>query len=399
MDDNKDLKTPVDPDVSDPVTEDTKPLTEEAEAAAEDTAEDSNSEKDYSLDDFDDDNDADDDDEEDTESIDEEDEEFEDSESEDASKPKKPLIQKTIIISLVIVIISVVAALVITLFFSNDVTGTWRVYIPENGYAATSDEVSVTETDFYFTFSRDKNLTVANGTLTGKGTYEIEKNEEGQNVVKIDAIMPTSRGAEIINSEYTFTLDGTIFTGKTLNLERNITSYNGATYTEKLELKSETYKAPELERKEEFEKNEDILGEWKYNTNEYSNIYQFNDDGTFSFIQKIQKSNTYMGMQMEDPGNTEPKIYEFDLNGIYNVKDTKITMDYFFFEQSSMDVEYKLDGDTLYINGIPFTRDGSATIDEAQLYMSQQQQAQKQAQQQAQQQATQQTTQPATQAQ
>ena len=43
MDDNKDLKTPVDPEVSDPDTEDTKPLAEEAE----DTAEDSDSEKDY----------------------------------------------------------------------------------------------------------------------------------------------------------------------------------------------------------------------------------------------------------------------------------------------------------------------------------------------------------------
>lgn len=410
MDDNKDLKTPENPGLEDSVTEDTKEVSEDEKAAAEETAAD----KDYSLDDFDEDKAA----EKTEEELDSEselngadnDSEFDgaddDSEypvTEDEPENKKPLIQKTIIISLVIVIIAAIAALVITLFFSKDVTGTWRVYVSEDESAATSDEASATETDFYFTFNSDKTLIVTNGTLSGKGTYEIGQNEEGQSVVKIDTIMPSTQGAQIVNSEYTYTLDGNIFTGKTLNMERAIQSYTGATYTEKLELKTATYKAPELEREGDFEKNEDILGEWKYNTDTYSNIYRFNEDGTFSFIQKVQKSNTYMGMQLEGSEDTEPKIYEFDINGIYNVKDDTFTLSYYFYSQSDMEQKFKLDGDILYINGIPFTRDGSATIDEAQLYQSQQQQAQQEAQQQQQaaqqgtQQAAQQGTQQATQ--
>ena len=102
MDDNKDLKTPVDPEISDPVTENTQPLAEEAEVTADDAA----AEKDYSLDNFDDNND--------TAEVPEEadgtvtepvnDEASQPVEEEAAPKRKKPVIQTTIIISLIKVI-------------------------------------------------------------------------------------------------------------------------------------------------------------------------------------------------------------------------------------------------------------------------------------------------------
>ena len=371
MDDNKDLKTPVDPEVSDPDTEDTKPLAEEAE----DTAEDSDSEKDYSLDDFDDDSDAEEDDESDDEEDDELDEleELEDSEYEDEPAKKKPLIQKTIIISLVIVIIAVLAALVIKLFFDNDVTGTWKytIEMPANTMSASSDEAATTEYDWYFTFKRDKTVTLTIGSISSVGTYEIGTNDEGKQTVTLDLYFtPSSR---IMNLEFDYKVNGNIFTGKSLTLSRSVTSYTGQTDTEELDLKSATIEAPEIKRTGEFEKDEDLIGEWKYNEDEYSFTYQFNDDGTIRNTQKLQTNgNTYMGLQLGEDENSEPKIYEIDIDGLYSSNENTITIDSFFFEQNSRQILFKRDGDILYINDpalgqgyLPFTKDGSATVDQA----------------------------------
>ena len=396
MDENKDLKTPVDPENSDPVTENTQPLAEEAQAAAEDAA----AEKDYSLDTFDDDNDKadvpEDADGTVTEPVD--DEALQPVEEAAAPKRKKPIIQTTIIISLIIVIIAVLATLVVKVFFDKEITGTWH-YVREVQVAnqgATSDEAESTiGIDYYFAFSNDGTVKSTIGTITSKGTYSVSQNEDGQSVVTIDVYdVPTTY---FLNGEYTYELKGNIFTGKTLVLSKDAADTTGQTQTRTYEMKSEAYKAPELESEGEFEKNDDLIGKWTYSTGEYKLAYEFNEDGTAKYLEQATSINPY---------TYTPVNIDITMNGIYNVKDDTATITYFYIKQADKVVQFKREGDILYINDpslplgfLPFTKEGAAPASADEI-SAQAQQGQQQAQQPAQQQqATEQTTQQAANAQ
>ena len=396
MDENKDLKTPVDPEISDPVTENTQPLAVEAQAAAEDAA----AEKDYSLDTFDDDNDKadvpEDADGTVTEPVD--DEALQPVEEAAAPKRKKPIIQTTIIISLIIVIIAVLATLVVKVFFDKEITGTWH-YVREVQVAnqgATSDEAESTiGIDYYFAFSNDGTVKSTIGTITSKGTYSVSQNEDGQSVVTIDVYdVPTTY---FLNGEYTYELKGNIFTGKTLVLSKDAADTTGQTQTRTYEMKSEAYKAPELESEGEFEKNDDLIGKWTYSTGEYKLAYEFNEDGTAKYLEQATSINPY---------TYTPVNIDITMNGIYNVKDDTATITYFYIKQADKVVQFKREGDILYINDpslplgfLPFTKEGAAPAS-ADEVPAQAQQGQQQAQQPAQQQqATEQTTQQAANAQ
>ncbi len=393
MDENKDLKTPVDPEISDPVTENTQPLAEEAQAAAEDAA----AEKDYSLDTFDDDNDkADVPEEADgtvTEPVD--DEALQPVEEEAAPKRKKPIIQTTIIISLIIVIIAVLATLVVKVFFDKEITGTWH-YVREvqvANQAATSDEAESTiGIDYYFAFANDGTVKSTIGTITSKGTYSVSQNEDGQSVVTIDVYdVPTTY---FLNGEYTYELKGNIFTGKTLVLSKDAADNTGQTQTRTYEMKSEAYKAPELESEGEFEKNDDLIGKWTYSTGEYKLAYEFNEDGTAKYLEQATSINPY---------TYTPVNIDITMNGIYNVKDDTATITYFYIKQADKVVQFKREGDILYVNDpslplgfLPFTKEGAAPASADEI-PAQAQQGQQQAQQLAQQQQAQQATEQATQ--
>lgn len=393
MDENKDLKTPVDPEISDPVTENTQPLAEEAEVTAEDAA----AEKDYSLDTFDDDNDTADVPEEAdgtvTEPVD--DEALEPVEEDAAPKRKKPIIQTTIIISLIIVIIAVLATLVVKVFFDKEITGTWH-YVREVEVAsqgATSDEAKSTiGIDYYFAFANDGTVKSTIGTITSKGTYSVSQNEDGQPVVTIDIFdVPTTY---FLNGEYTYELKGNIFTGKTLVLSKEAADNTGQTQTRTYEMKSEAYKAPELESEGEFEKNDDLIGKWTYSTGEYKFAYEFNEDGTAKYLEQATSINPY---------TYTPVNIDITMNGIYSVKDDTATITYYYIKQADKVVQFKREGDILYVNDpslplgfLPFTKEGAAPASADEVH-AQAQQGQQQEQQPAQQQQAQQATEQATQ--
>lgn len=399
MDENKDLKTPVDPENSDPVTENTQPLAEEAQAAAEDAA----AEKDYSLDNFDDDNDTADapeeaDGTEETDGTEKEpadDETLQPAEEEAAPKRKKPIIQTTIIISLIIVIIAVLATIVVKVFFDKEITGTWH-YVREVQVAnqgATSDEAESTiGIDYYFAFANDGTVKSTIGTITSAGTYSVSQNEDGQPIVTIDVYdVPTTY---FLNGEYTYELKGNIFTGKTLVISKEATDYTGAAKTLTYEMQSESYQPPTLEREDEFEKNDDLIGKWTYSTGEYKLAYEFNDDGTAKYLEQATSINPY---------TYTPVNIDITMNGIYSVKDDTATITYYYLKQSDKVVQFKREGDILYVNDpslplgfLPFTKDGAAPASADEI-PAQAQQGQQQAQQPAQQQQAQQATEQATQ--
>lgn len=393
MDENKDLKTPVDPEISDPVTENTQPLAEEAQATAEDAA----AEKDYSLDTFDDDNDTADVPEEAdgtvTEPVD--DEALEPIEEDAAPKRKKPIIQTTIIISLIIVIITVLATLVVKVFFDKEITGTWH-YVREVQVAnqgATSDEADSTiGIDYYFAFANDGTVKSTIGTITSTGTYAVSQNDDGQSVVTIDVYdVPTTY---FLNGEYTYELKGNIFTGKTLVISKDATDYSGKAQTLTYEMQSEAYQPPTLEREGEFEKNDDLIGKWTYSTGEYKFAYEFNEDGTAKYLEQATSINPY---------TYTPVNIDITMNGIYNVKDDTATITYYYIKQADKVVQFKREGDILYVNDpslplgfLPFTKEGAAPASADEI-SAQAQQGQQQEQQPAQQQQAQQDTEQATQ--
>lgn len=272
--------------------------------------------------------------------------------SEIEAPKKKPMLQKTIVISLIIVCLAAVAAVVIGLFFNNDVTGTWHLVrqVEVSSEAATSDEAgNKLNVDYYFTFNKDGSVTSTIGTVTGKGTYTMSKDENGNNVINMN--MYDTLTQYFLNGDYTVEYSGNIFTGKKMkftmadNAERNY------------EFESASYKAPELKREGEFEKNDELVGKWVYSTGEFNLIYEFKEDGTAAYTEQAMTINPY---------TYTPINVDIEMRGIYSVKDSTVTISYYFLEQSDKDITVKADGDVLYINNYPFVREGAATPDQLQ---------------------------------
>ena len=262
------------------------------------------------------------------------------------------MLQKTIVISLIIVCLAAIAAVVIGLFFNNDVTGTWHLVrqVEVSSEAATSDEAgNKLNVDYYFTFNKDGSVTSTIGTVTGKGTYTMSKDENGNNVINMN--MYDTLTQYFLNGDYTVEYSGNIFTGKKMkftmadNAERNY------------EFESASYKAPELKREGEFEKNDELVGKWVYSTGEFNLIYEFKEDGTAAYTEQAMTINPY---------TYTPINVDIEMRVIYSVKDSTVTISYYFLEQSDKDITVKADGDVLYINNYPFVREGAATPDQLQ---------------------------------
>lgn len=355
MDENKDLKTPETPENEGTVTEDSQVIDEVAEETAEavtETAENTAESFDSFYGEIN----------SDAEGIAEQ-----PALAGEAQKTKKPLIQKTIIISFVIVIIAAIAAMAIKLFVNNDINGTWHLVrevqvMSEN---ATSDEAkSSLNVDYYFTFKNDGTVTSTIGTVSGSGTYKMSKNDEGKNVVTVNIYDTLTQ--YFLDGEYTVELSGNVFTGKKMRFSKP--GAEDQTY----EFESASYKAPEIERKEDFEKNDDVTGKWVYSTGEFKLAYEFKEDGTARYTEQAMSINPY---------TYTPINIDITMDGIYTVKDETLTITYFFLEQSDRDITVRRDGDVLYINDYPFTKEGAATVDQAPAVQAQQQQQQQQSQQ------------------
>lgn len=271
---------------------------------------------------------------------------------EPAPTKKKPILQTTIIISIIIVCVAVITALAIKLFFNNDISGTWHlvreVQVMDDG--ATSDEATHSlNVDYYFDFKSDGTVTSTIGTVTGTGTYTTSKDEDGNSVVTMNIYDTLTQ--YFLDGDYTMELSGNAFTGRNMKF----TSVNNTELT--YEFESASYTAPEITREGEFTPNDDIIGTWTYSTGEFKLVYEFDKDGKAKYIEQAMSINPYTYSYIN---------IDISMEGIYTVKDDTVTISYFFLEQASRDMKFRLDGDVLYINDYPFTKDGAATVDQAQ---------------------------------
>ncbi len=353
MDENKDLKTPENLTETEKPAEDTQEITqpeaEEAQTAVEAEAADAvaDSEQDGE-------NNAPTEQDGETAALTEQDGETAADEAE-AVQPvskKKPILQTTIIISIVIVAIAVLTTLAVRLFFNNDITGTWHLVrqVQVMDDAATSDEaVKTLDVDYYFDFKNDGSVSSTIGTVSSTGTYSTSKDENGNSVVSINNYDVLTQ--YFLEGDYTVELSGNVFTGKKMTF----TSVSSPELS--YEFESSSYKAPKIEREEEFTLNDDLVGKWSYSTGEFNLVYQFNKDGTAKYIEQAMSINPYTYSYVN---------IDISMSGIYTVNDGSVTISYYLLEQSNKDITFRLDGDTLYINDYPFTKDGAATVDQAQ---------------------------------
>lgn len=269
-----------------------------------------------------------------------------------APAKKKPILMKTIVISIVIVVLAAITALAIKLFVNNSVSGTWHlvreVQVMDDN--ATSDEAThPLNVDYYFDFKDDGTVSSTIGTVTGTGTYKESKDENGKTVVTMDIYDTLTQ--YFLNGNYTAEISGNFFTGKTMKF----TSVDNPEKT--YDFESAKYTAPEIKREGEFTPNDDIVGKWTYSTGEFTLVYEFDKNGNAKYTEKAMSINPY---------TYQPMNIDISMSGIYNVSDSTVTITYFFLEQSDRDMQFRLDGDTLYINDYPFTKDGAATKDQAQ---------------------------------
>ena len=254
--------------------------------------------------------------------------EAEPAEKDDSEKPvavkvkRKGVIYVPVIITGAILVLSLIFFGAAYLFFDNSVEGAWIV----EGTDATSDEVQTAQeaadSNTYYIFTNDldedgnKIAKLRVGTMELSGTYETTSNAEGEQVLAVSI-------SYFFSGEYNYTVSGNVFTGKTMVLTRDNTSF-----------KFKSAKLPELKTEvpEDFEVREELVGEW--NESEYNMTYIFNEDGT---------------AYVNQGGSLE-------VNGTYKADDSKITVYYLASEETSLDIEYSLDGDTLVLSGLGYKR-------------------------------------------
>ena len=275
--------------------------------------------------------------------------------AEEEEKPapaKKSIITKPILIAACIVLVAAAAVLIIKLFFNTGLDGTWHYIrqVPMMASNATDDEaIENVDVDYYFTFSGNE-VKATIGTVTSKGTYEVTKNDEGKSVMTMELTDLITSYNFLSYGEYEVNVSGNAFTGRKLTLS------TPSDETATIEMESATYKAPEITRENEFTPVEAVQGKWIFNQEGYDLSYEFTKDGKATYHEKLSQMNMYTGANM---------TIDYSIDGIYDVTDTAITMHFYYTKDSSMDITYQSEGDTLYINGFPFVKEGTATSAEA----------------------------------
>ena len=265
---------------------------------------------------------------------------------------KKPLVMKPVLVAAGIVLVVALAVIVIRLFFNSSVEGTWHYVreVPMMAADATSDEPETVSVDYYFKFERDNKVSATIGTITSRGTYDVYKNSEGQSVINMNLTDLITSYNFLAYGEYEISVSGNAFTGRKLVMS-TAQDESGT-----IEMESASYAAPEIERENEFTVNEDIVGKWEFKQEGYDLSDEFGKDGTTKYNEYVKQTNPYTGMET---------TIDYTINGIYDVTDNTITVHFIYTKDSSMDIVYTLDDNTLTINGFPFVREGTATADSA----------------------------------
>lgn len=233
----------------------------------------------------------------------------------------KRFIQTPIIIAAAILVCALLVFGVWKLFFDNSIVGAWVV----EGSIATSDEISEEEAvngNTYYIFTDDVNedgdkiAKLRVGTMELSGTYSIQNNTDGTQSLTVSI-------SYIFAGTYTYNISGNAFTGRTLTFTSDSGSVN---------FQSASLPQLKVGVSEDFKANNDIVGTW--NESEYNFTYTFNEDGTAHV----------------DEGGT------LTVDGTYVVDDSKIVITYLASEELTLEIEYSLDGDTLVLSGLGYTK-------------------------------------------
>lgn len=251
---------------------------------------------------------------------------------------KKRVLQLPIIIAIILVVLCALGFLVFKCFFNTSAVGTWTVDNTASADQATSTSTNDEANLNYYTFSdqkdKDGNLTasISVGTMKMVGTYTVA-NADGKNTITINI-------PNVLTGSFEYSVTGNVFTGRTLTL-------TSTEYKTSVKLKSATLKTPELKPDQDFKPNSKITGKWKdqssYNDkNSYNISYVFNEDGTM----QVNEAN---------------QLY---VDGVYTYNDKVITVTYYAGSKATMKLNYSLDGNTLVINGLGFSKDTGSSKDE-----------------------------------
>ncbi len=289
----------------------------------------------------------------------------------EAPKKKKRLLQTPIIIAFALVCAVAIGFLVFKLFFNNDVAGTWVYKYPQPtqeemmGLESTIDEADRDYVDYYFDFQSTpaemqsgssiegaKVAKVTIGTLTYEGYYLTSATEEGSTL--------TVTVPNVMSGAFDYELSGNIFTGRELKL---ISPYADASQGNdgQFIFKSATYSVPKLEREGEFKPDEKIYGKWIYDDGTNILTYDFKEDGSAHYTEKISSTSMY----------GEPMVSKISLDALYTCEDGSFTLYYYYNDlyitgkPNEMAAVYSLDGEKLLINGIEFVKEGASTADSA----------------------------------
>ncbi len=251
---------------------------------------------------------------------------------------EKPKSKKVLNTSIIIAIVIFAGALLVfggfylgkTLFFNNSVVGSWVIdpeytasmSSPDEATEETSPEMNTylifTDEEVEGTTDGQKIAKFRSGTLEQMGSYITTDNGDGTQTVLV------SIGYSFYGNFTQTTVTGNMFTGRKLSLVDD----NGT----ELPLVSASIPAVSITVPEDFEVNEQLVGEWKDEM--YNYTYIFNADGT-AFI---------------DFGGS------LTVEGTYVATDEVVTITFINGEEMSVDYPYAFDEDTLVINGLGYKK-------------------------------------------
>ncbi len=245
-----------------------------------------------------------------------------------AVKKKKSFMQLPVIISLAILILVALGFLVFKVFFNTSVVGTWTVKTTasaDEATTATADEAAKN----YYTFEDDGTASIHLGTMRMMGTYSLNTSDEGTKT--IDISIPSA-----LEGTFEYTVTGNELVGRTLTLKDTY-------YGQSIDLESSKLVIPDMKPDADFKPNDKLTGKWIYDDGYYKMSYEFNEDGTAT----VNQSDILFA------------------DGVYNYTDNTITIKYYTNQESVMELNYELKGNSIIINGIQFNKDTGSSSDES----------------------------------
>ena len=234
------------------------------------------------------------------------------------TKPKKhKKVRAPIIIAACIFLCTVLGFAVWKCFFDTSILGSWT--LTQDG---TGNKLQSVGDPTGLTFNNNNELLYTYGGITLIGKYYITENENKDDT-RVHIVL-TKNGQMINNVYFDYTLDGNVFSGRSLRLSND---YNGTEYTQ-------IYKNTALSQKVNMYKDnktdKTLVGSWLYKSEDegYPYTLTFNSDGTMeqnSSELSLRGSYTAEGGKLKyKVVAAENKEQEYELT--YKIKDNKLTL-------------------------------------------------------------------------